>query len=114
VHFGRGRRFGVEAMPMTFRIDRLVSEESVIVLHLSGRLDVECVNTIKELIEKQSNKKKKLFRSKVWDNSGWTVVTPNFRLRLSFILHTYVYSAFKVKLDGPTTDVFHELLKLCI
>jgi hypothetical protein len=43
---------------MTFRIDQLVSEESVIVLHLSGRRDVECVNTIKELIEKQSTKRK--------------------------------------------------------
>ena len=43
---------------MTFRIDQLVSEESVIVLHLSGRLNVERVNTIKELIEKQSSKRK--------------------------------------------------------
>jgi hypothetical protein len=39
---------------MTFRIDRLVSEESVIVLHVSRRPDVKCVNTIKELIEKES------------------------------------------------------------
>jgi hypothetical protein len=62
---------------VTFRIDRLVSEESVIVLHLSGRRDVECVNTIKELIEKQSTKRKgSCSVSKVRDNSGWTVVTP--------------------------------------
>ena len=45
-------------MPMIFRIDQLVSEESVIVLHLSGRLNVERVNTIKELLEKQSSKRK--------------------------------------------------------
>jgi hypothetical protein len=42
---------------MTFRIDRLVSEESVIVLHVSARPDVECVNTIRELIETESSKR---------------------------------------------------------
>jgi len=52
---------------MTFRIDRLVSEETVIVFHLPGLLDVGCANTIKELIEK----------SKLRDNSAWTVVAPN-------------------------------------
>ena len=63
---------------MTFRIDRLVSEESVIVLHLSGRLNVERVNTIKELIEEQSSKEERSCSvSKVRDNSGWTLVTPN-------------------------------------
>ena len=30
---------------MTFRVDRLVSEENVIVLHVSGRVHIECVNT---------------------------------------------------------------------
>jgi hypothetical protein len=54
VHHGRKLRFGVEAMPMTFRVDRLVSEEDVIVLHVSGRVDVECVNTIKELMEEET------------------------------------------------------------
>jgi anti-anti-sigma regulatory factor len=39
---------------MTFRVDRRVSEENVIVLHVSGRVDVECVNTIKELIETET------------------------------------------------------------
>jgi hypothetical protein len=43
---------------MTFRIDRLVSEETVIVFHLPGLLDVGCANTIKELIEKESTKRK--------------------------------------------------------
>jgi hypothetical protein len=51
VHFGRGLRIDVEAMPMTFRVDRLASEKNVIVLHVSGRVDVECVNTIKDLME---------------------------------------------------------------
>jgi hypothetical protein len=49
VHLGHNLRFGVEAMPMTFRIERLGSEESVIVLQVSGRVHVECVGTIKEL-----------------------------------------------------------------
>ena len=39
---------------MTFRVDRLVSEENVIVLHVSGRVDLECVNTTKELIEAEN------------------------------------------------------------
>ena len=41
---------------MTFRVDRLVSEENVIVLHVSGRVDLECVNTTKELIEAENAK----------------------------------------------------------
>jgi anti-anti-sigma regulatory factor len=41
---------------MTFRIDRLVSEENVIELHVSGQVDVECVNTLKELIEAEDAK----------------------------------------------------------
>jgi hypothetical protein len=49
-------RFGVEATPMTFRVDRLVSEDNVIVLHVSGRVDLECVNTTKELIEAENAK----------------------------------------------------------
>jgi anti-anti-sigma regulatory factor len=36
---------------MTFRIDRLVSGENAIVLRVCGRVDIECVNTLKELIE---------------------------------------------------------------
>ena len=41
---------------MTFRVDRFVSEENVIVLHVSGRVDLECVNTTKELIEAENAK----------------------------------------------------------
>jgi anti-anti-sigma regulatory factor len=36
---------------MTFRIERIVSGENAIVLRVCGRVDVECVITIKELIE---------------------------------------------------------------
>jgi hypothetical protein len=41
---------------MTFRIDRLVGGENAIVLHVCGRVDVECVNTLKDLIEAESVK----------------------------------------------------------
>ena len=34
---------------MTFRIDRLVGAENAIVLRVCGRMDVESVNTIREL-----------------------------------------------------------------
>ena len=36
---------------MTFRIDRFVSEENAIVLRVCGRMEIECLNTINELIE---------------------------------------------------------------
>jgi hypothetical protein len=39
---------------MTFRVDRLVNEENVIVLHVSGRVDAECVNTIRQLMEEET------------------------------------------------------------
>jgi hypothetical protein len=38
---------------MTFRIERLVSGENAIVLHVCGLVDIECVSTIKELIEEE-------------------------------------------------------------
>jgi hypothetical protein len=41
---------------MTFRIDRLVSGENAIVLRVCGRVDIECVNTLKELIEVENAK----------------------------------------------------------
>jgi anti-anti-sigma regulatory factor len=41
---------------MTFRIDRLVSEEDHIVFHVCGRVDIECLNTLKELIEAENVK----------------------------------------------------------
>jgi anti-anti-sigma regulatory factor len=41
---------------MTFRIERVVGGESEIVLRVCGRVHIECVNTIKELIETESAK----------------------------------------------------------
>jgi anti-anti-sigma regulatory factor len=41
---------------MTFRIERLVSGENAIVLRVCGRADIECVNTLKELIEEETAK----------------------------------------------------------
>lgn len=41
---------------MTFRIDRLVSEENPIVFRVCGRMDSECLNTLKELIESENAK----------------------------------------------------------
>jgi hypothetical protein len=41
---------------MTFRIDRLVSEENPIVFRVCGRVDSECLNTLKELIEAENAK----------------------------------------------------------
>jgi hypothetical protein len=41
-------------MPLTFRIERLISGENAIVLTVSGRVQIECVNTIKGLIEEES------------------------------------------------------------
>jgi hypothetical protein len=41
---------------MTFRIERVVDGESESVLRVCGRVDIECVNTLKELIETESAK----------------------------------------------------------
>ena len=41
---------------MTFRIERVVGGESEIVLRVCGRVHIECVNTLKELIETESAK----------------------------------------------------------
>jgi anti-anti-sigma regulatory factor len=46
----------VEALPMTFRIKRLVSEENAMVFTVCGRLDIECLDTLKELIEAEDAK----------------------------------------------------------
>jgi hypothetical protein len=43
-------------MPMTFRNERLVSGENAIVLRVCGRVQIERVNTIKELIEEETAK----------------------------------------------------------
>ena len=47
---------GLRALPMTFRIERLVSGENAIVLRVCGRVQIERVNTIKELIEEETAK----------------------------------------------------------
>ena len=39
---------------MTFRIERLVGGENAIVLRVCGRVQIECVNTLKELIEAEN------------------------------------------------------------
>jgi anti-anti-sigma regulatory factor len=41
---------------MSFMIERLVGEESAVVFHVCGRVDIECLNTLKELIESESDK----------------------------------------------------------
>ena len=41
---------------MTFRIERVVGGESEILLRVCGRVHIECVNTLKELIETESAK----------------------------------------------------------
>jgi hypothetical protein len=41
---------------MTFRIDRLVGGENAIVLRVSGRVDIECLNTLEERIEAENAK----------------------------------------------------------
>ena len=40
---------------MIFKIERLVGREHEIVLCVCGRMQIECVNTIKELIEAENN-----------------------------------------------------------
>jgi hypothetical protein len=39
---------------MSFKIERFVGEENAIVFRVCGRMNMECVNTIKELSEKES------------------------------------------------------------
>jgi anti-anti-sigma regulatory factor len=39
---------------MTFRIERLVDRENAIVLHVCGQVDIECLNTLKELLEAEN------------------------------------------------------------
>jgi anti-anti-sigma regulatory factor len=41
---------------MTFRIERLVNEDDAIILRVCGRMDIKCVNTLKELIEEENAK----------------------------------------------------------
>jgi anti-anti-sigma regulatory factor len=41
---------------MTFRIERLISEENTIVLRVSGRVHSECMKTIRELIEAETGR----------------------------------------------------------
>lgn len=41
---------------MTFRIERVVGGDSEIVLRVCGRLHIECVTTLKKLIETESAK----------------------------------------------------------
>jgi hypothetical protein len=41
---------------MTFRIDLLVGGENAIVLRVRGRVDTECLNTLKEPIEAENAK----------------------------------------------------------
>jgi hypothetical protein len=43
-------------MPMTFKIERLVKEDDAIMLRVCGRADIECVHTLKELIEVENAK----------------------------------------------------------
>jgi hypothetical protein len=43
-------------MAMTFRIDRLISEENPIVFRVCGRVDIECLISLKELIEAENAK----------------------------------------------------------
>jgi len=52
VPFRRELRFDVGAIPMTIRINRLVSEESLIVLHVSGWFGVESVKKIASVVER--------------------------------------------------------------
>jgi hypothetical protein len=47
-------RFNVEAMPMTFKIERLVGKEDATVLRVCGRVQIECVETLRELIEAEN------------------------------------------------------------
>lgn len=41
---------------MAFRIERLVGEEDITVLRVSGRIDAEDVQTLRDLLEQENNK----------------------------------------------------------
>ena len=41
---------------MTFRIERLVGKENTVVFRVCGRMDTECLNALKELIEAESSR----------------------------------------------------------
>ena len=41
---------------MTFKIERLVGKENLTVLRVCGRMGIECVNTLKDLISSESSK----------------------------------------------------------
>ena len=41
---------------MTFKIERLVGKENLTVLRVCGRMHIECVNTLKDLIGSESTK----------------------------------------------------------
>jgi anti-anti-sigma regulatory factor len=41
-------------MPMTFKIERLVGKQNATVFRVCGRVQIECVNTIKELIDAEN------------------------------------------------------------
>lgn len=49
----RNLRFGW-GMPMTFKIERLVGKEDATVLRVCGRVEIECVNTLRELIKAEN------------------------------------------------------------
>jgi hypothetical protein len=54
-HPGRNLRFSWR-MPMTFKIERLAGKENATVLRTCGRMDIECMNILKALIESESSK----------------------------------------------------------
>ena len=41
---------------MTFKIERFTAVDNVIVLRVSGRMHLECVKTIEELVRRESNR----------------------------------------------------------
>jgi hypothetical protein len=45
---------------MTFKIERLVGGENEIVLRVCGGMQIECVNTLKELIKKAPDHRKEM------------------------------------------------------
>jgi hypothetical protein len=54
-HPGRNLQYGGEAMPMSFSIERLAARRLPSCC-VCGRMRIECVNTIKELIEAENTK----------------------------------------------------------
>jgi hypothetical protein len=55
MHLGRNLRLD-RGTRMTFKIGWPVSEENVLVLRVCGWVDIECLNTLKELIEAENRK----------------------------------------------------------